>query len=394
MKDKVKRLQEYVWARHIDRSTNYDHSVDEEEAIGFLDEYYSQIANRNSPDQVYLAVLLFERAFDHPDEQDELFKRARKIFDFYKRVTGEYDWDVIEDRLADIAMHFGEEVTPPPVEIVEEASVVAETASEPVPEVAGEALADAAPAVAVAAEPVAEEPEITEEIAEVIDDGVEQEQVARREAAEAFIADLEVVEGMMLVPAGTFLFGSENRELYLDTYYIDRTGVTNEDYGRFMGETGYRAPRGWNEEKHKDPRQPVVGVSFTDAMQYAKWAGKELPTEMQWEKAARGTEGLPFPWGNDPPGASDACFGQDPIEGAPVAVGQTLRNVSPFGVHDLCGNVWEWTRTRPEKGSEYLVIRGGCYNDPIEFLQLDFRMEAHPKDKHKILGFRCVRNVH
>ncbi len=390
MKDKVKRLQEYVWARHIDRSANYDHSVDEEEAIGFLDEYYAQIANRNSPDQVYLAVLLFERAFDHPDEQDELFARAKKIFDFYRRVTGEYDWDVIEDRLADIAMHFGEEPEPAPVETAPEPPVVAEPAPEPVPESAVGSLVEAAPAVAVAAEPAAEEAEIEE----VIDDGVEQEQVARREAAEAFIADLEVVEGMMLVPAGTFQFGPENREHYLDTYYIDRTGVTNEEYGRFMGETGYRAPRGWDDTKHKDPQQPVVGVSFADAMQYAKWAGKELPTEMQWEKAARGTEGLPFPWGNDPPGASDACFGLDPIEGAPVAVGRTLRNVSPFGAHDLCGNVWEWTRSRYEKGSEYLVIRGGCYNDPIELLHLDFRMEAHPKDKHKILGFRCVRNVH
>ncbi|MFQ5843905.1 MAG: hypothetical protein ACE5JG_02850, partial [Planctomycetota bacterium] len=93
MKEQIKRLQEYVWARHVDRSQKYDHSVDEEEAIRLLDQHYSQIANRNSPDQVYLAVLLFERAFDHPDEQDGLFHRAAKIFEFYRRVTGDRAYD-------------------------------------------------------------------------------------------------------------------------------------------------------------------------------------------------------------------------------------------------------------------------------------------------------------
>jgi formylglycine-generating enzyme required for sulfatase activity len=163
---------------------------------------------------------------------------------------------------------------------------------------------------------------------------------------------------------------------------------------RFVRETGYRAPRYAEDPRLGQPEQPVVGISFGDAQMFAKWAGKELPTEQQWEKAARGTDGRQYPWGNDPPGTSDACYGQDAVGGAPAKVGASLRNVSPFGVHDMCGNVWEWTGSRYAKDSEFRVVRGGSYNDPPEFLSLDFRLEAHPKDKCEAIGFRCVKNIH
>ncbi len=163
---------------------------------------------------------------------------------------------------------------------------------------------------------------------------------------------------------------------------------------RFVRETGYRPPRYAGDSRYNADDQPVVGIGFNDAVQFAKWAGKELPTELQWEKAARGTDGRPYPWGNDPPGASDACFNLDPVEGAPIAVGQALRNVSPFGVQDICGNVWEWTTSFFAKGSEYRVVRGGSYNDPAPMLALDYRQEAHPKDKCEAIGFRCVKNIH
>ena len=100
---------------------------------------------------------------------------------------------------------------------------------------------------------------------------------------------------------------------------------------RFVRETGYRPPRYADDPRLNKPDQPVTGVSYSDAVQFARWAGKELPTEQQWEKAARGNDGRTYPWGNDPPGASDACFGQDPETGAPRAVGSWARNVSPFG---------------------------------------------------------------
>jgi len=384
VKDQIKRIQEYVWARHIDGSDHYDHSIDEEEALQTLDAFYSEIGSRNNPDQVYLGILLFERAFEHPDQLDDLFERARKIFEFYRRVTGETDWPAVEDRLEDIYRHQEETAPPPP---------------EPAP--AAEAPAPAAHPVVEPPPDVVQEPEPAEaavalaegEAAEVVEEG-EEELAARREAAEAFIADLKVVEGMELVPGGSFLFGPERKEVFLDSFYIDRTPVTNADYMRFVRETGYRSPRYADDPRLNQPDQPVVGVSYADAVQYARWAGKELPTERQWEKAARGTDGRDYPWGNDPPGASDAVFGQDPEAGAPRPAGGSLRNVSPFGVLAMCGNVWEWTSSKFRPGSEFNVVRGGSYNDPVEYIHVTFRLEAHPKDKCEAVGFRCVKNIH
>lgn len=420
VKDTIKRIHEYVWARHIDGSDHYDHSIDEEDALAVLEKHYSEIANRSSPDQVYLGILLFERAFEEPGKQAEYFERAKKIFDFYRRVTGEDDWPAVEDRLEDITMFFqGDEAEPEPSGVETEPApqpapeAVAETASAPEEIPALAEVQVGAPAAAVAEAPVEET--VAEEAAEgeeaveqaeptravAIESAAEEQErelaeaaAARREAAEAFIADLEVVEGMQLVPAGTFRFGPDGREVFLDSFYIDRVPVTNGDYMRFVRETGYRPPRCSDDPKRNAPEQPVVGVGFSDAVQYAKWAGKELPTELQWEKAARGTDGRPYPWGNDPPGASDACFGLDPAAGAPVPVGKALRNVSPFGVLDVSGNVWEWTTSAFAKDSEYKVVRGGSYNDPAPMLALDFRLEAHPKDKCEAIGFRCVKNIH
>ena len=410
--DDIKRIQEYVWARHIDGSDHYDHSITEEEAVRQLDEHYSAIGNRNSPDQVYLGILLFERAFEYPDEQAEYFARARRIFEFYQRVTGEDDWHAVEDRLEDIKMFFDEAAGP--VAAPEEGVVEAPEEPAPADAADGADTAETAETAAatVVAEPEAppipvEPPSVTPPTPPPVPEPVEgtsaaqeeerrlaEQDAARREAAEAFIADLKVVEGMRLVPAGTFIYGDSDRELFLDTFYIDKTPVTNAEYFRFVRETQYRTPRYSENERLNSPDQPVVGISYGDAQQFARWAGKELPTEQQWEKAARGTDGRPYPWGRDPPGASDACFDLDAAEGAPIAVGATLRNVSPFGVHDMSGNVWEWTSSPHMAGSEFRIVRGGCYNDPAPYLAVDFRLEAHPKDKCEAIGFRCVKNIH
>lgn len=413
VKDEIKRIQEYVWARHVDGSDKYDHSMNDEVALRVLDAFYSEVGNRNNPDQVYLGILLFESSFDAPDRQAELLERSRKIFEFYRRVTGEEDWAPVEDRLEDIRSFFEEraeklaaEAPPLPPPAAAEA-VVAEPPPEALPAVEEEPKPPP-PAPRVEVPPPAPLPPpppgslaVGQRVSVPAPSAAEEEarrraeELARkREAAEAFIADLEVVDGMVLVPAGTFRFGPDGREIFLDTFYIDRYPVTNAEYLRFVRETGYRPPRYADHPKRNRPQQPVVGISWADAAQFAKWAGKDLPTEEQWEKAARGADGRPFPWGNDPPGISDACFGLDPVEGAPNDVGQTLRNVSPFGVHDMCGGVWEWTSSRFQAQSEYVVVRGGSYNDPIEFLRSDWRLEAHPKDKCEAIGFRCVKNVH
>ncbi len=407
-KDQIKRIHEYVWARHVDGSDHYDRSISEEEAIEVLDAYYSEIGNRNSPDQVYLGILLFERAFEFPDEQANMFARARRIFEFYRRVTGEDDWPAVEDRLEDIKGFLDEEEAPEaaPEEpaVAEPAAAVAEIAPPETVEPAAVATPTevAAPVEPPPVEPAPEPeaPVVEKEPVEVTSAAQEEERrlaekdAARREAAEAFIADLKVVEGMRLVPAGTFIYGDGDREVFLDTFYIDKMPVTNAEYFQFVQETKYRTPRYAEDERLNQPDQPVVGISYGDAQQFARWAGKDLPTEQQWEKAARGTDGRPYPWGSDPPGASDACFDLDPEGGAPVAVGTALRNVSPFGVHDMCGNVWEWTASPHKAGSEFRIVRGGCYNDPAPYLALHFRLEAHPKDKCEAIGFRCVKNIH
>ena len=423
VKDTIKRIHEYVWARHVDGSDHYDHSIEEEEALSVLDAHYSGIGNRNNPDQVYLGILLFERAFDLPEEeQAPVFERARKIFEFYRRMTGEDDWPAVEDRLEDIKMFFAdrgepiEEPPPPPAEpaavtpaepepepelvaaepepVVAVAEPVAEEVVEPAPVEPEPVVAEPEPEPVVAEAPEAVEAAAVSSAAEAQERKSAEAAAARREAAEAFIADLEVVDGMTLIPAGTFLYGDEMNEVFLDTYYIDQRPVTNAEYMRFVRETGYRSPRYANESRLNQDNQPICGVGYSDALQYAKWAGKDLPTEQQWEKAARGTDGRPFPWGNEPPGSSDACFGLDARSGAPVAVGQALRNISPFGVQDVCGNVWEWTKSPYAKDSEFKVVRGGSYNDPAQMLALDYRLEAHPKDKCEAIGFRCVKNIH
>jgi len=479
VKEQIKRIQEYVWARHVDGSDDYDHSIDETEAIQTLDAFYTGIGNRNSPDQVYLGILLFESAFELPDEEQEAtFARAKRIFDFYKKVTGEDDWPAVEDRLEDIDAYFVDKRGDEPV-AVDEAGAEADTGSDAAAEVgadSGPDTGEATPATEAAeaaeaatqvaeepAEPVVEAPPapvvevaratetsvvedephddgddeqpegvsvgpmveapkapkaskkskpVEEPVAAPVDepagDAVEaldsaaeeeerrvaEEHAARREATEAFVADLEVVDGMQLVPAGTFLYGPEPREIFLDSFYVDKVPVTNAEYQRFVLETGYRTPRFENDPRFKDPQQPVVGVSLGDARQFARWAGKELPSEQQWEKAARGTDGRVYPWGNDPPGTSDASFGQDPTEGGPAKVGASLRNVSPFGACDMAGGAWEWTSSRFEHESDFQCVRGGSYNDPAEMLEVSYRLEVHPKDKSEAIGFRCVRNIH
>jgi serine/threonine-protein kinase len=223
----------------------------------------------------------------------------------------------------------------------------------------------------------------------------------------------ESIVDMIMVPAGHFWMGSRMEEsknesekprhrVQLATYYIDKCPVTNQAYRRFVKETGYPEPPCWADPQFNHPLQPVVGVSWHDAAAYAKWANKRLPSEAEWEKAARGAEGFIYPWGNQfVPGKANVDFATNQTS----QVGQFPGGSSSYGCLDLIGNVWEWcedwfdekyyassppqTPTGPKKGQKK-VIRGGAW-DTISFnCRNAFRFFADPAVKAHNIGFRCV----
>lgn len=240
--------------------------------------------------------------------------------------------------------------------------------------------------------------------------------------------------GMVLVPAGDFVKGGEDsallnfirhsnladsaipdllgpvpEQVWLEEFLLDRHEVTNREYGRFLQAlaaaqtTGAKAsdedrtPAYWQEPQFNHPDQPVVGVDWDDAGAYCRWAGKRLPTSDEWERAARGTEGRLYPWGNefDPKRCNtEESLGEDKT--SPVA--SHLGCVSPEGVFDLVGNVDEWTADKPSKAGDInnpRVIRGGGWSDSGELRGLGYLEIPAAVDYHgQELGFRCAGTPH
>ena len=161
---------------------------------------------------------------------------------------------------------------------------------------------------------------------------------------------------MVLVPAGPFLMGSLEgdpderppRRVTLHAFYIDKYEVTHGQYAAFVAATGRKPPVDWPGGKPPPSlaKHPVVNVTWSDAEAYARWAGKRLPTEAEWEKAARGADGRLFPWGDDAArkSASGApAQGSKHPEGKTFPVGSFPDDTAPCGAKDMAGNVWEWT---------------------------------------------------
>ncbi len=218
---------------------------------------------------------------------------------------------------------------------------------------------------------------------------------------------------MVLIPAGEFTMGISESELHqvfilgdsqnpvftaetparkimLEDYYIDIHPVTNYQYGKFLEDTDHRAPMLWGKEGWNEPLQPVVGLGWDDARAYADWAGKELPTEAQWEKAARGIDGRWWPWGNDfyPGYCNSAELGINRV----TDVSRFHLGLSPYGCYDMSGNVWEMCEGVWIEG--HLPMRGGCFLGSATFVRTTVRWSAEDQvDGAHWLGFRCVKNI-
>jgi formylglycine-generating enzyme required for sulfatase activity len=218
---------------------------------------------------------------------------------------------------------------------------------------------------------------------------------------------------MVLIPEGPFIMGMPQEELQqvflldgkvtsvfltevpartvnLGPYYIDRYPVTNYQYSKFVEETGHRRPWLWDDPMWNQPMQPVVGVGWEDARAYAKWAGKSLPTEAEWEKAGRGTDGRWWAWGNE--FLPNRCNSREYGLNRTTEIGLFDEGVSPYGCYDFCGNVWEMCEGSWQ-GNPY-VMRGGCFLGSATFVRVTCRWAPEdPVNGAHWLGFRCVKKI-
>lgn len=220
--------------------------------------------------------------------------------------------------------------------------------------------------------------------------------------------------GMVYVSGGTFMMGRDSgvddaekpaHEVKVEPFYIDTYEVTNEDYEKFVNATNHRKPPTWiyggSFDYSTQSRKPVTGVNWDDAVAYAQWANKKLPTEEQWEFASRGTDGRSYPWGNN--WQSDSANAAGASKGT-VEVG-SFKGMSPSGAFDMIGNAWEWTASDfraypggrlPESipTGELKVIRGGSYESSREFATTTYRTgwPARGAKTYDQTGFRCVKD--
>ena len=238
---------------------------------------------------------------------------------------------------------------------------------------------------------------------------------------------------LVLISAGEFTMGSDKysaekpiQKITMDKYYIDKYLVTNEQFQKFVDASGYvtdaekegagmvRIGRRWKKipgTNWKVPdgfatidgreNHPVSQVSYNDALAYCTWAGKDLPTEAQWEKAARGPDGQEYPWGDSEPDDTMANF--DNVVGTTTPVTEYEKGQSFYGLHDMGGNVYQWNKdwygtgkraeknpTGPKSGKEH-IIKGGSFVEGMESLRSANRDRYEPNYSSFLFGLRCAK---
>ena len=216
---------------------------------------------------------------------------------------------------------------------------------------------------------------------------------------------------MVKVPKGPFLYGGKRSHATIDhDYWIDKYPVTNEKYRAFIVADGYgnRAywssdgwkwkakkdiyiPEYWNDTTWNKANHPVVGVSYYEAEAYAKWAGKRLPTDREWEKAARGEDGREYPWGNG--SDKEKCNSGETGLMHTTPVTQYPSGVSPYGCYDMAGNVWEWCADWYDEKGGWRVLRGGSWDDTPVYLRVSYRNWHGADHRTKLIGFRLAQDI-
>jgi formylglycine-generating enzyme required for sulfatase activity len=229
--------------------------------------------------------------------------------------------------------------------------------------------------------------------------------------------------GVVFIPGGEYLRGRSHklpdddlkwypvllkddqpaRRIIVDPFYLDAREVTNAEYAAFVAAAKHRAPYNWPRGRVPEGKEnlPVAAVDWNDAAAYCAWTGKRLPSEAEWERAARGLgDGRKYTWGDRNPTKRDACY--DTLNG-PCEAGRFPPNA--FGLFDMAGNVWEWCSdwydkdyyssapdrnpVGPARGN-YKVIRGGSWADLPKYLACANRSWARPLERSPNIGFRCA----
>jgi formylglycine-generating enzyme required for sulfatase activity len=197
---------------------------------------------------------------------------------------------------------------------------------------------------------------------------------------------------MLLIPAGDFLVGANQQTAHLPAFLIDRYPVTNAEYKVFVEATRHDFPSHWRKGEPPAGKEnhPVVQVNWFDAEAYARWAGKRLPTAAEWEKAARGTDGRAYPWGQTFQSTYLNCGVGGPFTTTPV--GQySPQGDSPYGLVDMAGNVYEWTNDGNPVTT--MGLRGGSWLDGPEMAYTYVVRKHTPRRKNDFIGFRCVMDA-